>query len=303
MLAARLKNYLSEITSDHQSAFVPGRLISDNILLAYESIHTMKNKKGKKGLCAVKLDMHKAYDRVEWRYLEKIMVKLGFARRWVDMIMARVSLVEYNVRFNSMETEWFKPSRGLRQGDPLSPYLFLLVVEGLSCMLRGAEAREEIVGVRVCRDAPMISHLLFADDSLILMQADNDNATKLKEILDTYCLNSGQKISEGKSSIYFSGNTRVEVRAEVCQVLNILTESLSDKYLGLPAMIGMDKSDCFRHVIDRVFARINGWKEKLLSMGGKEILIKAIAQAIPVFAMMVFKIPKNICKGISDAIS
>jgi hypothetical protein len=75
----------------------------------------------------------------------------------------------------------------------------------------------------VCRDAPMLSHLLFADDSLILMQADNDNATKLKEILDTYCQNSGQKISEGKSSIFFSGNTRVEVRADVCQVLNILT--------------------------------------------------------------------------------
>jgi hypothetical protein len=146
MLAARLKNYLSEIISDHQSAFVPGRLISDNILLAYESIHTMKNKKGKKGLCAVKLDMHKAYDRVEWRYLEKIMLKLGFARRWVDMIMACVSSVEYNIRFNSMETEWFKPSRGLRQGDPMSPYLFLLVAEGLSCMLRGVEAREEIVG-------------------------------------------------------------------------------------------------------------------------------------------------------------
>jgi hypothetical protein len=296
MLAARLKNYLSEIISDHQSAFVPGRLISDNILLAYESIHTMKNKKGKKGLCAVKLDMHKAYDRVEWRYLEKIMLKLGFARRWVDMIMACVSSVEYNIRFNSMETEWFKPSRGLRQGDPLSPYLFLLVAEGLSCMLRGAEVREEIVGVRVCRDAPMISHLLFADDSFILMQADNDNATKLKEILDTYCQNSGQKISEGKSSIFFSGNTRVEVRADVCQVLNILTESLSDRCLGLPAMIGIDKSDCFRHLIDRVLARINGWKEKLLSMGGKEILIKAIAQAIPVFAMMVFKIPKTFAR-------
>jgi hypothetical protein len=200
MLANRLKGYLLEIISEHQSAFVPGRMITDNILLAYESIHAMKRKKGKKGLCAVKLDMHKAYDRVEWRYLEKIMIKMGFTRRWVDLIMACVSSVNYNVRFNSMETDVFLPTRGIRQGDPLSPYLFLLVAEGLSCMLKRAESRGEIEGIRVCRDAPMVSHLLFADDSLILMRADRKNALKLKEILERYCLSSGQKISEEKSS-------------------------------------------------------------------------------------------------------
>jgi hypothetical protein len=228
MIANRLKVFFPEIISDYRSAFVPGRLISDNILLAYESMHAMKRKKGKKGLCAVKLDMHKAYDRVEWKYLDKIMIKLGFARRWVDKIMACVSSVQYNVRFNSMETDVFTPTRGLRQGDPLSPYLFLLVAEGLSSMLRGAEARGEIKGVHVCRDAPMISHLLFADDSLILMQADSENSTNLKNILDSYCASSGQRISEAKSSVFFSGNTAVEVRADVCQILNIMIKSLTD---------------------------------------------------------------------------
>jgi hypothetical protein len=82
-----------------------------------------------------------------------------------------------------------------------------------------------------------------------------------------------------------------------------MTESLSDKYLGLPALVGADRSNCFCHLIDRVAMRINGWKEKTLSLGGKEILIKSIAQAVSVFAMMMFKIPKNICKGITSAIS
>ena len=95
----------------------------------------------------------------------------------------------------------------------------------------------------------------------------------------------------------------VGVKEEVCQILNVMTESLNDKYLGLPALVSAERSDCFQHLVDRVRQRVNGWKEKLLSMGGKEVLIKSIAQAIPVYAMMVFKIPQNICKGISDTIS
>ncbi|GJN36442.1 hypothetical protein PR202_gb25346 [Eleusine coracana subsp. coracana] len=135
------------------------------------------------------------------------------------------------------------------------------------------------------------------------MHVDRQNVEILKGILENYCDSSGQKVSVEKSSIFFSGNTSVEVKVEVCEALDIMTKSLSDKYLGLPAMIGADRSDCFRHLIDRVRGRIGGWKEKLLSLGGKEVLIKSIAQAMLVFAMMVFRIPKNICKGITDAIS
>ena len=140
------------------------------------------------------------------------MLKMGFDRRWVKIIMACVTSVQYSVRFNSMKTEVFKPTRGLRQGDPLSPYLFLLVAEGLSSMLKGAEDRGELEGIKVCRNAPMISHLLFADDSLILMHADKQNAESLKAILDRYCKNSGQMISGAKSSIFFSENTEVVVK-------------------------------------------------------------------------------------------
>jgi hypothetical protein len=93
------------------------------------------------------------------------------------------------------------------------------------------------------------------------------------------------------------------VKADMCEVMNTMIESLNDKYLGLPTMVGVDRSNCFCHLIDRVNSRINGWKEKLLSLGGKEILIKSIAQPIPVYVMMVFKVPNNICKGITDAIS
>ena len=156
-------------------------------------------------------------------------------------------------------------------------------------MIKHAEESGELQRIRV-------SHLLFADDSLILMHDDKSNADSLRNLLDRYCLDSGQLLSENKSSI-FLGNRETDVKLEVCKSLNIMSESLNDKYLGLPALVGADRSDCFRHLIDRIVQRVGGWKEKLLSMGGKEVLIKSIAQAVPTYAMMVFKIPKKYAKG------
>ena len=109
--------------------------------------------------------------------------KLGFHERWVNLMMECVSTVSYGIRYNSQETDGFVPTRGLRQGDPLSPYLFLLCVEGFSGMLLHEEEVGGIDGIRVCRNTPSVSHLLFADDSLILMKADMNNATSLRMCL------------------------------------------------------------------------------------------------------------------------
>jgi hypothetical protein len=105
-----------------------------------------------------------------------------------------------------------------------------------------------------------------------------------------------------KSSIFFSPNTHIDVKVQICNTLNINTEALSDKYLGLPALVGIDRSDCFMHLVERVIQLIKGWKENQLSIGGKEILIKAVAQCISVYAMSVFLIPKNFCKKMKDVI-
>ena len=119
------------------------------------------------GFMAMKLDMSKAYDRVEWSYLRKIMEKLGFCDRWVSLVLECITTVSYLILVNGEAKGDIRPSRGLKQGDPLSPYLFLLCSEGLNRMLQQAASNDTIRGFSLCKRGPKISHLFFADDTLL----------------------------------------------------------------------------------------------------------------------------------------
>lgn len=135
----RLRPILAKAIDHHQSEFVPGRLITDNVILGFECMHWIRhNKKNKAGFGALKLDMSKAYDRVEWAFLEAIMIKLGFARDFVELIFRCISSVSYSIRVNQSIYGRIIPQRGLRQGDPFSPYLFAICAQGLSAILSKA---------------------------------------------------------------------------------------------------------------------------------------------------------------------
>ncbi|GAA0151957.1 hypothetical protein LIER_10558 [Lithospermum erythrorhizon] len=138
-LAIRLKKYLPLLISDTQSTFVPHRLITDNILLSYEAHHVIKQRKaGTHGYMSIKLDMLKAYDRIKWAFFRAMLIQLGFSAKWINMIMTYVESVTYSPLVNGEQVGYIKPSRGLRQGDPLSPYLFIICTEGLISLLNGA---------------------------------------------------------------------------------------------------------------------------------------------------------------------
>lgn len=204
VLANRLKVFLSQITSINQSAFTPGRLITDNILVAFEMFHFMKNSTSGVGSFALKLDMAKTYDRVEWSFLRAVMVKMGFVELWINRVMHCVSSVSFSVLINGIPSGEIIPERGLRQRDPLSPYLFILCAEVLSGLLSKAVAHGSLHGIKVASSAPTISHLLFTDDSIIFLKANAEEVLTIKNILKVYELTSGQMVNFDKTTVSFS---------------------------------------------------------------------------------------------------
>jgi hypothetical protein len=152
LLANRLKGCLEKCVSEEQSAFVEGRSILDNALIAIEVIHALKRKtKGRKGSLALKIDISKAYDKVDWGFLRGMLERLGFSNKWINWMMLCVSSVNYSVLVNFEQVGPIFPGRELRQGDPLSPYLFILITEGLTALIKQSMASGALHGVQICR--------------------------------------------------------------------------------------------------------------------------------------------------------
>ncbi|KAA3485416.1 reverse transcriptase [Gossypium australe] len=241
-IANRMQNVIGLCIDEVQSAFVPGRLITDNVLLAYKILHTFRQKRtGKKGYITVKLDMSKAYDRVEWNFVKKMMLKMGYAHEWVGLIMKCITSVSYAVNINGYRGRVFQPTRGLRQGDPLSPFLFLICSEGLSSLMRVANQAGLVKGARVSRRGPEVSHLLFVDDCMMFGEAIEQGARNLKDILKEYETCSGQCVNFNKSTIFYSSNTSADAKEKVSSLLGVMSSSNPEKYLGLPNVVGRRK--------------------------------------------------------------
>nr|XP_023912601.1 uncharacterized protein LOC112024185 [Quercus suber] len=301
VLANRFKAILPNIISENQSAFTPNRLITDNVLVAFKFMHYLNHKnEGKENYMSIKLDMSKAFDRVEWSFIKGVMEKLGFMEKWIHLIMNCVSSVSYSVLINGEAFGNIAPSRGIRQGDPLSPCLFLLCAKGLSALIHEATRNQQINGISICRGCPLITHLFFADDSLLFCKAKEQECHALVSILHRYEEASRQKINTDKSSVFFSPNTSQELRESIFNILGPMQDSRHSKYLGLPSIIGKSKAQMFAEVKDRVAKKLAGWKGKLLSIGGREILIKAVAQTVPTYTMSCFQLPKTLCQDLES---
>ena len=257
---------------------------------------------GNTGFMALKLDMSKAYDRVEWLFLKKIILRMRFQESWVALIMECITTLSYSILVNGEPKGLIKPSRGLRRGDPLSPYLFLFYVEGLNAIIRGAALKGEIQSFSLCKRGPKITHLFFADDCLLFCRSTLAECEKIQELLSYYKAASGQMINKNKTTLFFSKNIDVQIQEAIKLSLQVPAIQHYEKYLGLPSFVGRGKKACFTQLKERIWAKMKGWKEKLLSQAGKEVMIKVVVQAIPTYFMSVFKLPVSPCKDIEAMI-
>ena len=176
-------------------------------------------------------------------------------------------------------------------------------MEGLTSMLKKEESYGHIKGVAVCRGAPRISHLLFADDNIVFCRASLKEASRVMKLLEDYEGDSGQRLNKEKTSLFFSKNTSREVQDQVKSLFGAQIIRHHERYLGLPPLVRKGKRKAFNRIKDMVGRKIAGWKGKLLSNVGREILIKVVAQATPTYTMSCFKLPVTLCKELNSMVS
>lgn len=195
--------------------------------------------------------------------------KLGFDDKLIQLFMECVKSVKYKITHSGQEFRLISPGRGIRQGDPLSSYLFLVCMEGLTALLNDYDRRKLLTGIKVARGAPVLTHMFFADDSYIYCKATNEMAVQISHILNVYERASGQKINNAKSSIFFSCNTAQEECDMICHTLGFQEAAADTTYLGLPNSIGRNKKAVFGYLKSRMQSRIEGWDKKFLFKGVK----------------------------------
>ncbi|KAJ0955349.1 putative RNA-directed DNA polymerase [Helianthus annuus] len=298
IISNRIKDGLGDIVSINQSAFVPSRRISDNILLTQELMHNYHRKIGPPR-CAFKVDIQKAYDTVEWKFLEEALVGFGFHAKMVKWVMACVSSTSFSIAINGNMHGYFKGRRGLRQGDPMSPYLFTLVMEVLTLVLQKQVVESVEFRFHAKCEKQRIINLCFADDLFLFTRGDPKSARAIMESLDKFKDMSGLVPSLPKSTVFF-GNVSDSVKARILAIMPFEEGVLPVKYLGVPLISSrLYYKDC-KVLVDRMEARITDWKNKSLSFAGRLQLIRSVLSSLHVYWASVFILPKRIINDLED---
>ena len=216
--------------------------------------------------CAMKVDMMKAYDSVRWDFVDAMLIKMGFPRTVIDWIMVCVTSCQFSINVNGELAGYFQGGRGLRQGDPLSPYLFVLCMEILSGLFCNMSANQNFKFHWRCKK-DRISHLCFADDLMIFSKGDVHSIRMIKNVLTEFQVLSGLYPNPNKSDIFLSGPLGAE-REQIISILGFREGELPMKYLGVPLISSRLKAVDCKGLVDRITAKVRHWTaEHSLSQG------------------------------------
>jgi hypothetical protein len=256
----------------------------------------MARKSGKECLI-LKVDFEKAYDSVDWNFLDYMLRRFGFSDQWRSWIRACIFSGSMSILVNGSPTEEINIQCGLKQGDPLAPFLFLLVAEGLGGLIRRAVESSRLNGFQVGRNGVVISHLQYADDTLCLGEATVGNLWTLKAILRGFEMVSGLKVNFLKSSIL-----GVNVSADFMRLASVFLDSrigsVPFKYLGLPVGANIRRASTWDPLVNSLRKRLDGWANRHVSLGGRITLLNSVLNAIPIFYLSFLKIPILVWKKI-----
>ncbi|XP_057791142.1 uncharacterized protein LOC131008273 [Salvia miltiorrhiza] len=297
VLATRLSGVAAEMVSKHQYGFVRGRSIHDCIMLGSEGVNCLKRSHGGVNM-ACKIDIRKAFDTLRWDFLLKVLRAGGYSEtfiRWIAIILRSARL---SILYNSNLCGYFQCSRGVRQGDPLSPILFGIAEDVLSVLFQNCVDSGNLVPMKLTRGTAFPTHLLYADDILVFGRATTANARKITHILEFYGSISGQICSMEKSHVYFGDKTPNRLRRHIINILNFRKGSLPFNYLGVPIFSGRVKASFLRAIHDRIILKFARWKGMQLSMAGRICLVKSVIQSSITHSMMVYRWPRSLIKDL-----
>ncbi|XP_073154233.1 uncharacterized protein [Henckelia pumila] len=289
LLYSWLSSVVGRLISQNQSGFVPGRMIADNILLAQELTHSL-NLPSRGGNVILKLDMAKAYDRVQWSFLLDVLRQFGFFEQVVRMVRACISFCKFSVNINGTPASFFGSARGLRQGDPLSPLLFILGAEYLSRGLDRLFLQNPDLRYRSGCNLS-ISHLAYADDVIIFANGGSRGMQCLKDFLAHYENCSGQLVNVAKSSMIFPSGCSARRRSRLLRITGFAEGQLPLRYLGAPLFRGNRKCSLFEPLLQSVRKKLEGWELRSLAPGSRMTLIRSVLLSIPIFLCQVIQPP------------
>lgn len=238
VLANRLKPLMAVLVGREQSSFIPGRHTTDNIVIVQEALHSFKRKKGKKGAMIAKIDLEKAHDRIDWTFLQEVLCSVGLDSAMITVIMGCLHSTRISVLWNGEWLDSFISERGLQQGDPLSPYLFVLCMEVLGNTIRTAVQQGTWKACRLSRGGPALSHLYFADDLLLFGDATPRQARVMADILETFCHESGQCMNISKSRLWLPPHLLGTNGPAIRREFGVPLTSDLGLYLGAPLLHG-----------------------------------------------------------------